>query len=283
MKLLVSLIFLVFTTSGLDNDKPAYRIFDKQGKTSDYSTLLKNISRADIILFGELHNNSIVHWLELQLLKDLAVQNKRMVLAVEFLETDNQLAISEFNNGLIRLSQLENEIKLWSNYKTDYRPLLEFAGKSSIPVIATSVPRRYASVVAYKGFSAMDTLPLAAKAYLPPLPINFDPMLPGYAQLKDGMSGHAMAYMAESQALKDATMAWNINKVFSQNMIFHINGAYHSDNFEGIYWYLRNYNPKLKIVTITCKEQKDISKAENENTGIADYLICIPEDMIKSY
>ncbi|MFN3316972.1 MAG: iron-regulated protein, partial [Raineya sp.] len=56
------LIFLIASTM-----KPAYVLFDAKGKKTTYENLLAEANKADIILFGELHNNSICHWLQLQL------------------------------------------------------------------------------------------------------------------------------------------------------------------------------------------------------------------------
>ena len=63
---LFSLGLLSFTT-----DKPAYRLFDAKGQAKNYADLLKTAAKADIVFFGELHNNPIAHWLQLELTQDL--------------------------------------------------------------------------------------------------------------------------------------------------------------------------------------------------------------------
>ena len=70
---------------------------------------------------------------------------------------------------------------------------------------------------------------------------------------------------------------WSPGKQF-----LHYHGAYHSQNFESIYWYLKQENPDLKIITIHSVEQKDISELSEENTGLADFTICVDEDMTKT-
>ena len=47
-------------------------------------------------------------------------------------------------------------------------------------------------------------------------------------------------------------------------------------------WYLKQENPNLKIVTITTVSQEDVSKLTKENTGKADFTICVNEDMTKT-
>ena len=57
-------------------DKKPYQVFDKNGKKASYEKILKAGGKSDVILFGEYHNNSVVHWLQLELTKDLAKKKK---------------------------------------------------------------------------------------------------------------------------------------------------------------------------------------------------------------
>ena len=66
---IVSVIGLAFR-----NDKPAYRIFDRSGKEVRYSKMLKELKDADIIFFGELHDNPIAHWMQYELTWDLYME-----------------------------------------------------------------------------------------------------------------------------------------------------------------------------------------------------------------
>ena len=68
-----------------------------------------------------------------------------------------------------------------------------------------------------------------------------------------------------------------------ESLFLHYNGAYHSENYEGIVWYLRQGNPELKISTITTVSQKDIQNLLKENKQKADFIICVDEDMTTTY
>jgi len=273
----------------MKSDKPAYRLFDAKGKTTKYKNLLKDAAGADIILFGELHNNPIAHWLQVQLTRDIFKEkDESLVLGAEMFETDNQLLLDEYIAALIRETNFENEAKLWKNYSTDYKPLVNFARENEIPFIATNIPRRYASIVNQKGFEGLGELNKDALNLIAPLPIPYDPELPGYKAMMEMMGGmgkeQGNANFPKAQAVKDATMAHFILKNWSPGQVFlHFNGAYHSNNYEGIVWYLKSAKPGLNIVTISTVEQDTINGLQDENKGIADYIICIPSDMIKSY
>ena len=285
-KYLTFLIALFFVSTGFKTDKPAYLIFDKDGKNVKYEKMMKAIDDADIVLFGELHDNPISHWLELEVTKDMYESfGDKLVLGAEMFETDNQLILNEYINGVISTSRFEDEAKLWPNYKTDYKPLVEFARENHIPFIATNVPRRYASLVNSKGFDGLDELSDDAKALLPPLPIAYDSTLNCYESMlhMEGMGGHVNSNFPKAQAIKDATMANSILLNWKPGeKLLHYHGAYHSQNFESIYWYLKHYKPELKIVTIHSVIQKDISELEEQNTGQADFTICVDEDMTRT-
>jgi uncharacterized iron-regulated protein len=283
------ILLLAFSTMAMRSDIKAYELYNEKGKSVKYKKLIKDALNADIILFGELHNNPISHWMQLELTKDLYSEiGEDLILAAEMFETDNQMLLDEYISGLIRQRNFEDEVKLWNNYSTDYKPLVEFAKENNLTFVAANIPRRYASMVHRGGFEALDELSAEAKSLLPPLPVAYDPELPGYKAMIEMMSGmgagHANPNLPKAQAIKDATMAHFIMKYFEPGKtVLHFNGAYHSDNFEGIYWYLKLNNPELKILTISTVEQDDVDTLSEENTGIANYVINVPATMTKTY
>ncbi|MDZ7775008.1 MAG: ChaN family lipoprotein [Bacteroidales bacterium] len=169
----------------------------------------------------------------------------------------------------------------------DYKPLMEMAVDSSLPFIATNIPRRYAALVNTKGLEALDSLSQEAKKWMAPLPVEFDSTLTGYEKMKEmmgGMGGHGNMNIVKAQAVKDATMAHFIAENLQPGKQFiHYNGAYHSDNFEGIIWYLNRVKPDLNIKTITTKEQADLNDLKEDHEGIADFIIAVDKNMTKTY
>lgn len=283
MKNKLVLITCFVTFFGLAQDKKAYQLFDKNGKKICYEKVLKATLKNEVVLFGEYHNNSISHWLELELAKDIA-DKKAIVLGAEMLEADNQIQLNQYLRGEIDQKKLDSTARLWPNYKTDYKPLVDFAKEKNIPFVATNIPRRYASMVSKKGFEALETLTVEEKSWIASQPIPYDANLPGYVEMMKMMGDHTSPNMPKAQASKDATMAHFIVRNLAANSVFiHYNGTYHSDNFEGINWYLKQYNPDIKIITISTVEQKDLSKLEKEHYNKADYILVIDEDVTKTY
>ena len=282
-KIILTTIVLLIWVVNFGQNKMPYQLFTKEGKKTTYDKLLKAAEKNEVVLFGEYHDNSIVHWLQLEFTKDLA-QKKPLVLGAEMIEADNQKQLNEYLKEEINQKQFDSTARLWNNYKTDYKPLVDFAKEKKFPFIATNVPRRYASMVFKKDFAGLDELTAEEKSWMAPLPIPFDINLPGYKSMLEMMGGHAGEKMPKAQALKDATMAHFILENFNSGTIFvHYNGTYHSDNFEGISWYLKKSQPSLKILTIATVEQEDISKLEKDHYTKADFILVVDKDVTKTY
>ncbi|MEI6576967.1 MAG: ChaN family lipoprotein [Bacteroidota bacterium] len=286
----VSILSLLFVLAvAMKADKAAYQFFDQKGNTTDYNDLFKDAKNADIVFFGEMHDNPICHWLERELARDLYNEKKELlVLGAEMFEADNQLLLSEYLSGTVKTRSFEDEVKLWKNYKTDYKPLIEFAKSKKIPFIATNIPRRYASIVFSKGFKGLDSLSAMAKTYIAPLPFPYVDTLKNYkimlSEKESIPPGYDSTNYPKAQAAKDATMAHFILKNWSKGKVFlHFNGTYHSEDFEGIVWYLKHASPELRIVTISSCEQESIDELKKDQKGKADYILVVPERMTKTY
>ncbi len=286
-------LFLVLPFLGMRSDKPAYKVYNAKGHSADYEDILKAAKDADIIFFGEMHNNPICHWLELELTKDIYAEKKnKLVLGAEMFEADNQLIVNEYISKMIRKKDFEAEAKLWPGYKSNYAPIVDFAREKGIKFAATNIPRRYAALVNLKGFEGLDSINAMERGLIAPLPIKYLDTLACYANIVknagEGQPAHATDNLGKAQAMKDATMAHFIMKYgeYGQKTMLHFNGSYHSDNYQGIVWYvnqaIRKTSYELKILTITCLEQENIDTVSKQDAAKADFIIVIPSSMTQT-
>lgn len=282
-KIIFPAISILFALNSFSQTLPAYMLFNAKGKRVSFEKMINTITQNDIVFIGESHNNPISHWMELEITK--ACKEKRnLVLGAEMFEQDNQQALDMYLQGKIAAKGLDSMARLWKNYNTDYAPLVNFAKENKIAFAATNIPRRYASIVNRGGFAALDTIPAIAKTWIAPLPILYDSTLPGYKNILTMMGDHGTPNLVRAQAIKDATMAHFILKYFVAGSLFiHYNGSYHSENYEGIVWYIRQQRPELKIITVTTVSQKDAKKLLDEHKNKADFIICVDEDMTTTY
>ena len=290
LKTIFSLSFIVLSnfTFSLNSfaQGEAYQFFSNEGKKLDLQEVVNRSQKADVTFFGELHNNSLAHWLQLQVLKGLAEKDSNLILAGEFFERDDQLNIDEWFAGKMTEKNFETEAKLWNNYKTDYRPLMQFAKDHQLKFIASNVPRKYASLVSRSGINALDSLSREAKVYLARLPIEIDKTMPGYVAMKDMTHGGPTntEFMVEAQALKDATMAESLFSSISKSLkILHVNGSYHSKDGEGILWYLKREFPELKILNIHSVKQDKLDSLNPDYKNSGEIILVLPADSHESY
>lgn len=285
---LVMVVALALIATGFTaSEKIGWQLYNGKGEQVNWGTLLSEARKADVVLFGELHNNAISHWLQLELTMDLyATDSTALILGAEMFERDNQQIMDEYLSGMIRERDFEAEARLWNNYKTDYKPLVTFAAGKGLPFIATNIPRRYAALVHREGFEGLEKLPMEARQFFAPLPVAYDPELPGYKAMLQ-MGGPAKSpnqNLPKAQAIKDATMAWFIVQSHTPGKRFlHFHGSYHSDNYEGIVWYLKQYKPQLKVMTIATVEQADVTSLDPESKGKADVILVVNERVTKTY
>ncbi len=220
------------------------------------------------------------------------IKDTAMIMGAEMWEADGQEMLNEYaKKQLIDKKAYQRDARLWHNTSTDYMPLLDFAVQKKLNFICTNIPRRYANMVLKRGEKSLDSISPNNKKFLPPLPLHFNPDEIVYQKLYEGfkhmqatpMKGSDVINFIKAQALKDATMAYLINKNMQQgDLFFHFNGEYHSAFHSGIVYYLKYYNPKIKVKTISTISQNNIFDFKAKDSR-ADFNILIPKNMTPTY
>ncbi len=277
---IICLLALPFTT--LAQDKSLYKIYDtKNKKEVGVEDIVKAFSAADVLFFGEEHDDSIGHMLQAEVFRQShKAIGKDLMLSMEMFEADVQLVLDEYLAGLIQEKNLIKEGRAWKNY-SDYKPMVEYAKANQVPVIAANTPPRYTNAVTRGGLEALSKFSIASRSWLPP-PVD---TATGryYEKFLEIMGGHGVMpgmHIYQSQNLWDATMAYSIYKAFLKNTnakILHLNGRFHSDEKMGIIAQLNKYtkdNP-LKILNISSfYSEGDLEKPDwNKYTNLGDYVI----------
>lgn len=268
--ILFILASLIISVLHAQTNPRVYHILNSDSLEVDFSDMLLVASKADIILFGELHTNPVAHWLEYKMLE--ALPSEGLTLGMEQFETDVQEVIDEYYSGMISRRSFESEARVWPNYEDDYSYLVEYARENKIPLIATNIPRRYAAAVVRKGCCVLDSFPETAKKFMPPLPFVYKSGgRDGELSAMMSAMGGGRGYMLEAQGLKDASMAWQISRVLGK--VIHINGRAHSDGGEGIVKYLDEYCPERSVMRVSV-----MTSDEELDCSVADFVIVVSQD-----
>lgn len=281
----VIFIFLMTTfTNFAQVNQDSFRVFDSQGKASSLNEIVNAAQKTDVVFLGENHDDKIAHALQLEILKSVFEKfgkQRKVALSLEMFERDVQIIVDEYLQNLITEKKFLDDSRPWNNYKTDYRPLLEFAKQNTLSVIAANAPRRYVNMVSRNGRDSLKQLSPAVVKWLAPLPFGeaskeysekFNHLMGGNAA-----SNHGVSKILESQTLWDATMAFSIAEHLRKQknaLVIHLNGSFHTENRLGTAEQLVKYQPNAKVLVITMRYEDNFTtfdKSKHENLG--DFVI----------
>ncbi len=285
-----------------------HRVFAaKERRFSDFEAMLAELSRSDIVLVGEQHDDPNTHRLERAILEGLARRRSSIVLALEMFERDVQPLLDEYLAGRISEETFLKASRPWPRYATDYRPLLEFARAHSYPVVAGNVPRRYASQVARAGLSAVESLPADERALIArdiKCPTDdyfkrFSETMKSHPASQTGTAAPASTAISRAneaerratverlylaQCIKDETMAESLARLFpaerrgndsqASPLAIHFNGAFHSDFRLGTASRVQDRLPRAAIKTVTIVPVADLDNFDpDSHRKRADFVI----------
>lgn len=271
---------------------PGVRVVDaSSGRDVDFAQLVQRLNDADVVFFGENHDDPETHRVEFGLLDALGRSGRSVILSLEMFERDAQPLLNEYLAGRISESDFLAKSRPWDRYITDYRPMVELAKEKGWRVIASNIPRPMASAVGRKALAALDTLTPAERAWA-----ARDIKCPDDAyrtRFMETMRGHgngaapsagdtlptAVAtrfYLA--QCIKDETMAESIlesrNGAPPDVLVVHYDGAFHSDYRQGTVDRVKRRAPNLRLAVITALPVLDPSTATlADHKDRADFII----------
>jgi uncharacterized iron-regulated protein len=283
-------------------DSVTTRLFLPDGAPLALPSLLARLDTTDVLFLGEQHDDAVGHAFQRLLLDaiyDRYADARPVVLAMEMFERDVQLVLDEYLAGQIREKDFLAAARPWSNYETDYRPLVEAAKAHHSPVIASNAPARYVSRVG-RG-EALEGLSAAALNVLPPMPVappsdtlrsKFFGVMeaiaamhvppPDTAASPDSAQAmhHAMptmdlGAMLAAQNLRDWSMATAIQAEldhYDDALVVHVNGSFHSEGGLGIPEHLDRLSPAARVLVLTAIPVPDASAFSNEHADKGDVI-----------
>lgn len=290
MKILYLFVLLITCFSAFaQNTARNYKVYNtKNHQVISLDKLVQELDNCDVLFFGEEHNDSIGHLLELTLLEKMNQRFPgRTAVSLEMFHTDTQPIVNEYLAGAISEKNFIKEARAWSNYK-DYKPLIEYAKNNKLNVIAANAAARYSNAVTTEGLGVLNKFPKTSAPFLPPLPID---TASGryHEKFNEILGGHSMGNMKvyQTQNFWDATMAWSIAKFAKENKgikILQVNGRFHSDERLGTLAKLQGYAPKLRIQNISSFSDESFDNPNWQKFELlGDYIIITNPQIKRSY
>jgi len=278
-----------------------FNVFRGDGSAASLDEIKAAMSDVDVVFVGEEHDDPAAHTVEAKILAaayevgTASARDRRPVaLGLEMFERDVQTALDEYLTGLVTEQQFLKSSRPWSNYATDYKPLVEFAREHKLAVIAANAPERYVNRVGRLGRDSLGALSKEAKAWLPRLPYGEPGQVyadkfrrtmsdlganHGPAQQSGGMSltPERLTRMLDGQSLRDATMADSIARYLGTQrnaLVVHVNGSFHSTGGLGIPEHLKRYRSKARVLVVTVVPSETYPNFDSrKHERVGDFVI----------
>ena len=281
-------LLLMLLPTALAAAAPPLIIWDtRAGKAVGDRALLDRLAQADVVFIGEQHDDAATHALELNLLQGLHRRaGERLVLGMEMFERDVQPALGDFLSGRTNEPAFLIASRPWSNYATDYRPLVEYARSHHIAVVASNAPQPLVSQVGHVGLSALRDAPAGQVAALVQAP--HDAYWERFQRVMEAMGGThggttmdaaTVDHFYEAQVVRDETMAESIDEALDARpgvRVLHVNGQFHSDFGGGIPQRLLWRRPLTRLAVVSVVPVNTLPKRLlPDDRGRGDFVVYV--------
>lgn len=278
MSKFLALLLLLSTTWPLD----AYagttitRLSDKQ--VVNVQQLYAEAAAADLVLIGEVHDNTAHHDLQLALIRSFQEKKLPIAIGVEVMQCDNQKQLDDWINGKLDEEQFQAVFaRNWSYNWRLYRDIFIFARDNKIPMIGLNVPKEIVVKVSRQGYGSLT----AEERKDLPKGTSCDLNNPHTQFLKNSFqevfkhvaNGRVFEYFCEAQTLRNSGMAMNLELYLKKQpkaKLVAITGIWHAVK-NAIPEQLERHGSKLSSVVIM-PEIKEFSGGR-ASAAVIDYLV----------
>ncbi|NIB39878.1 ChaN family lipoprotein [Pseudomaricurvus alkylphenolicus] len=263
-----------------------YQLLDQQYRPLSLAELSNSLQTADVIFIGEYHGNQASHLLQMRLFAARHQSNesgqRTTVLSMEMFSRDQQPIVDRYLRNEVGERYLIKEAPAWDNYRGSYRPLVDYAKRNKLPVIAANAAGDIVRCIGRTGEAYMEALGQEERGYVALQPFA---EIPGY---EDKFLGHMSgakhmpsshlrnSYLA--QATRDNTMAESIAQALDQHpgsQVVHLNGSFHSEERLGTVAALQRLKPELNIRVITPVHVEEFPGEAADTEPVEDFTYLI--------
>ena len=242
----------------------------------------------DIVVIGEFHDHIANHLAQLALLRALHQRVPKLALSMEQFERDQQPKLDDYLAGKIGEETLIEGLG-WKNYAEAYRPLVEYAKDTHLPVIAANAPRDIVRCVAREGTAYLNRLSATKRGLVAAeLHAEDGPYKQKFLRFagddaahggSDGKAKQRMENNFAAQVTRDDTMAESIANFLQANPgyhVLHVTGAFHVAEKLGTVERLKMRAPQGKIALVMpVQASADSMVLKPDDAKDADFAILL--------
>ncbi|MCP4994000.1 MAG: PDZ domain-containing protein [Gammaproteobacteria bacterium] len=146
----------------LDQNKSEHTVMERKAldlrSELDLDMVVSRVSSFRVIYVGEIHDDYADHLTQLEMLRRLHAINPNIAIGMEQFQQPFQGAIDRYIHGELDEKGLISETEWMERWKFDYRlyrPILSYARKHRIPVIALNLSQEIVGKVSKSGFDGL--------------------------------------------------------------------------------------------------------------------------------
>ncbi|WP_281950523.1 ChaN family lipoprotein [Nitrosophilus kaiyonis] len=232
-------------------------------KSDDFEKMVDEIKNAKVVFVGENHPIYSNHLNQLKIIKALYKKDKNLAIGLEMFQKPYQKYLDMFIEGKIGEKEMlkrSEYSKRWGYDYNLYRPIILYAKKHKIRLIALNIPKEISQKVARKG---IDSLSKKEKKFLPKS-LDFK-NLKYKKYIKEIFEGHMKKKFKDFENFYYAQILWDESMA------------------EGIYQFLKkNRNYKMVVLAGNGHLRYGYGIPDRlKRRGIKDYKIILQDDKTK--
>ena len=173
----------------------------------EVSAIFNELDNFRVVLVGERHDRLDHHVIQLEVVKYLYSSSPAIAIGLEFFQQPFQSVLDDYVNGEINEQQMLAKSEYFSRWGYDYRlyaPIMRYARKNQIPLVALNVPAEISRKTARSGLESLD------KDEQRFVPEDLDREVPGYRErIKQSFEMHGEAFQGKLDNFVEAQMLWD--------------------------------------------------------------------------
>lgn len=235
------------------------------------AALAREITRADIILLGEIHDNADHHRLQAWLIGELVRKGRKPSIVLEMVGAEQSKALSNYLGKLGATAEGLGEALNWNSQWPDWRifqPIAEKAMAHNLPILAGDAEAPKLDLVSRGGLRVLSESERSRIAL--GVPMNAE--LTG-ALAEEVRQAHCnlipeddIPNMTQVQRYRDAVMADSVLAAAAKSNggVVLITGNGHARTDRGVPFYLRSRAPQYRVLSIAMMEVEDGARDANK-------------------
>lgn len=258
-------------------------MFDgSNGKIMTWASLIDAIARADVVVLGEEHDDSVAHRFQLAVVSQVLASWPKTAVALEMLERDQQEQVDAYLAGKLTetafLETVASGPESRRSFAEFYLPIVDAAGREDATVIAANAPRKFVRMARTEGWDGLLEQPRDQRdLYVLPETLDqgayrqrIEELMRSYGKEP---TREAVDEVLRAQQIWDSTMADSTLRALRHaDKVVLLVGRFHGDFAGGTVEQINRHDVLARVLYVSTINE-DARRLRPEDVGRADLVV----------